>query len=81
MALRDEMELWAKQNLRSVEDYYEVMRGIQDAADDSVLAGGYGDYVFRHTAKALKKTAKEVTDPHGNRYLKPRSKLKAKLLK
>lgn len=68
MALRDEMELWAKQNLRSVEDYYEAMRGIQDAADGQIFdidAGTpqfyqeYGDYVFRSTAKALDKIAKK----------------------
>lgn len=77
MALRYDIEVWAKQNLHSVEDYYEVFKGLQDAVDRQIFSGDvYGDYVFRHTAKALDKTAKQQ-DLKRN----PQTKLKAKLLK
>ncbi len=57
---REQMEQWARQNLRTLPDYYEAFVGLQDAVDGVGLPSvGWGDYVFRHTAKGLKKTAKE----------------------
>ncbi len=62
---REQMELWAQQNLHTLPDYYEAFVGLQDAVDRSIMEGtaeapgGYGAYVFRHTAKALKKVAKQ----------------------